>query len=213
MRSIKKFLTMIDIFGINFTFRYREKEMYQTALGGFFFLLFVIALLVMGIYYFIPFINRKNYTIVYYTMNLALTEEVNLFASESNIAFGLSCESNKKETRKIEELLYIYKCSYFDFPKFAVGTEVTSLIFYFFIQLVRIYFGSMGNRAEASMFVILSIAFSVGAVYTYVHFFCLQTYVLRIELITNGVGMALWLFELIFGLLAFIGISGKESGI
>jgi transmembrane protein 216 len=113
----------------------------------------------------------------------------------------------------IEELLYIYKCSYFDFPKFAVGTEVTSLIFYFFIQLVRIYFGSMGNRAEASMFVILSIAFSVGAVYTYVHFFCLQTYVLRIELITNGVGMALWLFELIFGLLAFIGISGKESGI
>ena len=98
---------MIDIFGINFTFRYREKEMYQTALGGFFFLLFVIALLVMGIYYIIPFINRKNYTIVYYTMNLALTEEVNLFASESNIAFGLSCESNKKETRKIEELLYM----------------------------------------------------------------------------------------------------------
>ena len=113
----------------------------------------------------------------------------------------------------IEELLYIYKCHFFDFPEHAAGTEIASLIFYLFIQLARIYFGSMGNRAEASVFVILSIIYSVAAVYTYVHFFCLQTYVLRIELITNGVGMALWLFELIFGLIAFIGISGKESGI
>ena len=77
----------------------------------------------------------------------------------------------------------------------------------------RIYFGSLGNRAEASIFVILSIAYSVGSILTYAYFFCLQTYVLRIELITNGVGMALWLFELLFGLFAFIGISGKESGI
>ena len=103
MKAIKKLLTKIDIFGINFTFRYREKEKYQTSIGGFFFLLFLIAVLVMGIYYFIPFINRKNYTIVYYTMNLASTEEVQLFSSESNIAFGLSCENNDKETRKIEE--------------------------------------------------------------------------------------------------------------
>ena len=113
----------------------------------------------------------------------------------------------------IEELLYIYKCHFFHFPEHAAGTEIACLIFYLFIQLVRIYFGSMGNRAEASKFVILSIGYSAGAVYTYVHFFCLQTYALRIELITNGVGMALWLFELIFGLLAFIGIVGKESGI
>ena len=81
------------------------------------------------------------------------------------------------------------------------------------MHIVRIYFGSLGNRAEASMFVILSIAYSVGSVLTYVYFFCLQTYVLRIELITNGVGMALWLFELLFGRLAFIGIAGKESRI
>ena len=113
----------------------------------------------------------------------------------------------------IEELLYVYKCHFFDFPENAAGIEITGLIFYFFIQIERIYFGSLGNRAEASIFVILSIALSLGAIYTYVHFLCLQTYVLRIELITNGVGIALWLFELFAGLLAFIGISGKESGI
>ena len=114
----------------------------------------------------------------------------------------------------IEELLFVYKCHFFDFPDHsAEGVEITCLIFYLFVHVGRIYFGSLGNRAEASIFVILSIAYSVGSVLTYVYFFCLQTYVLRIELITNGVGMALWLFELLFGLFAFIGISGKESGI
>ena len=113
----------------------------------------------------------------------------------------------------IEELLYVYKCHFFHFPPNAAGLEITCLIFYLFVQLARINYGSFGNRTEASKFVILSVAFSVGGIYTYVHFFCLQTYVLRLELITNGVGMVIWLFELIFGLLAFIGISGKESGI
>ena len=107
MKDIKRLLTKIDIFGINFTFRYKGNETYQTATGGFFLVLFLIAVIVMGIYYFIPFVNRKNYTIVYYTMNLAATEEVSLFASESNFAFGLSCENNNKETKKIEDLLYI----------------------------------------------------------------------------------------------------------
>ena len=59
----------------------------------------------MGIYYFIPFMDRKNYTIVYYTMNLAATEEVSLFASESNFAVGLNCEFNKDEKQIITDLL------------------------------------------------------------------------------------------------------------
>ena len=32
----------------------------------------------------------------------------------------------------IEELLYIYKCHFFDFPEHAAGLEISCLIFYFF---------------------------------------------------------------------------------
>ena len=66
----------IDLFGVYYNFTYKSKERYQTSLGGLFILLFIIRVYVMGIYYFIPFMNRKNYTIVYYTMNLAATEAV-----------------------------------------------------------------------------------------------------------------------------------------
>ena len=105
MKAIKKFLTLIDIFGVNFNFRYKDKERYQTAFGGFIIIVFAVLAVAMAIYYFIPFINRKNYTIVYYTMNLAATEEVNLFASESNFALGLNCEKNSAEKYNIYELL------------------------------------------------------------------------------------------------------------
>ena len=105
MSAIINFLTMIDIFGIIFPFRYKDKEKYQTAFGGFLLILFIALALGMGIYYFIPFIKRKNYTIVYYTMNLAETEAVDLFASQSNFAIGLNCENNDDETRDIYDML------------------------------------------------------------------------------------------------------------
>ena len=113
----------------------------------------------------------------------------------------------------IEELLFIYKCHFFDFPEHAAGIEITGLIFYLFIQLNRIDYGSFGNRSEASTFVLLSFCFGFLGGFTYAYFFWLQTYVLKLELLTSGVGLAIFLFEQIFGLLAFIGISGKESGI
>ena len=58
MRSIKSFLRKLDMFGVSYNFRYKSREKYQTSLGGFFILLFVILVLGMGIYYFIPFIVR-----------------------------------------------------------------------------------------------------------------------------------------------------------
>ena len=113
----------------------------------------------------------------------------------------------------IEELLFVYKCYYFDFPDtYTSGLEITSLIFYLFVQIGRFYFGSMGNRAEISIYIICCIAFSVGAGYTYFHYLFWQTYVLKIEIITNSVGLVLWGFEIVFGIIAFLGISGKESG-
>ena len=113
----------------------------------------------------------------------------------------------------IEELIFVYKLYYLHYQPYAAGFEVTALILYLFIQFGRFYFGSLGNRAEASIFVIFCVAFSIGALYTYVHYLCLQTYVLKIEIITNAVGIGLWIFEVAFAMLAFLGISGKESGI
>ena len=91
MKSIKSFLRKLDVFGVPYAFKYRDKEKFTTALGGLFVVLFIAAALFMGIYYFIPFYNRKNYTTVYYTLTMAKTEVVNFGVSETAFAIGLNC--------------------------------------------------------------------------------------------------------------------------
>ena len=105
MDNIKNFLKTCDLFGTTFTFRYKNKERYQTSLGGLFNLLFILLTLFIGIYYFIPFCNRKNYSIVYYTMNLSSTEKVSFQEAQTNIAVGLTCEENPNEKLFLSDLL------------------------------------------------------------------------------------------------------------
>ena len=93
MKSFRNFLRRIDIFGVPFNFRYKTKDKYSTPCGGFLFLLFVVLALTFGIYYLIPFINRKNLSIIYYTMNIPETEVIKLKDSQAAFAIGLDCEN------------------------------------------------------------------------------------------------------------------------
>ena len=87
MKSIKKFFKKFDVFGVPFSFKFENEGTYTTPLGGFFFISFCIMVLVVGIYYFIPFFNRKNFSIIYYSMNMANTDQIKL--DESKAAFAV----------------------------------------------------------------------------------------------------------------------------
>ena len=77
MKNIKILLKKFDFFGVTFSFRYNNEEKYSTSLGGLFFIVFCVVVVAVGVYYFIPFYNRKNFSIVYYSMNLPSTEQIN----------------------------------------------------------------------------------------------------------------------------------------
>ena len=113
MKSVKSFLRKIDVFGVPFGFKYREKEKYTTAFGGLFIVIFICAALFMGIYYFIPFYNRKNYTTVYYTLTMAQTEKVNFGESETAFAIGLNCWTGSDGTVADDLLRIDHKYIYY----------------------------------------------------------------------------------------------------
>jgi len=92
MKPLKDFLRKIDIFGIPLNFKYKTKDKYSTPFGGFILLLFCILALAFGIYYLIPFLNRKNLSIIYYTMNIPETERISLKESKAAFSIGLDCE-------------------------------------------------------------------------------------------------------------------------
>ena len=104
MKSLKSFLRTIDVFGVPFFFRYKGDKKYRTSLGGLFIIIFIVVVLWILIYYFIPFINRKNFTIVYYTMNLPYTEQINLKETKAAFAVGFECDIASDGT-KAEDIL------------------------------------------------------------------------------------------------------------
>ena len=104
MKKIKNFFSKLDIFGVYFSFKYKDNDKYRTSLGGMVFILFCIAVLVIVIYYFIPFIKRQNYTIIYYSMNLAKTEQVILKESNASFAIGLTCNVDQESGIKGQDL-------------------------------------------------------------------------------------------------------------
>ena len=89
--SIKLFLRKIDIFGVPYSFKYKSEERYTTTIGGFVVILFIILCVSFGIYYFIPFYNRKNFTAVYYTLSTANAAPISFLDSKTAMAFGLNC--------------------------------------------------------------------------------------------------------------------------
>lgn len=92
MKDIKKFLKKLDLFGVNLNFKYQANDTYTTALGGLFILMFGIVALSFGIYYFIPFIKRKNLNIIYYTMNIPKTEQIKFKESKAMFNIGFQCD-------------------------------------------------------------------------------------------------------------------------
>ena len=64
MTSLKVLLRKFDMFGVPMAFRYKTKEKYSTSLGGITIIIFGTLSLIFGVYYFIPFIKRKNFSII-----------------------------------------------------------------------------------------------------------------------------------------------------
>ena len=100
---VKKFLEFIDLFYVPISFRYKKEDSYSTCIGGIFSFILIILITAFGIYYFIPFVNRENYSLYYYTINLNQTEEIDLRKSKAALAFGFEC-SNKANAELYKEI-------------------------------------------------------------------------------------------------------------
>ena len=122
MKSVRSFLKKLDVFGMPYSFKYKNDEKYNSATGGFALILFAILVIAFEIYYFIPFYNRKNLSIIYYSMNMPSTDEIKLYKSKANFAIGLDCPLNKK-TNITGEQLFKVDLKYVTFAKDHKGVR------------------------------------------------------------------------------------------
>ena len=98
MDIIRKFLHKIDIFGVPYSFKYKSEEKFTSSIGGLVLIIFSVMSLALGIYYFIPFYNMKNFTSVYYTLSTPTADRISFAESKTALAFGLNCWKAKDNT-------------------------------------------------------------------------------------------------------------------
>jgi len=104
-----------------------------------------------------------------------------------------------------ELLIFIYKGNEFLYADGVLGLEIFFLFLYAGLEKVRLFQASKGNKMEQVGPLLWSLLFAVGVVVIHVFFFQLQTYVLRIERILNGIGFVFVGFEIL--LMLFAGLS------
>jgi transmembrane protein 216 len=110
-------------------------------------------------------------------------------------------------------ICYVIKGYQLKYPPNTLAVEIICLFFSLLFQLIRFYIGKLGNRSEQSKFVIYFCLFSVFPFFSYVYYLLLQTYVLRFELIINGLGIFFTCFEFVLSLWTIVVISLHEKAI
>ena len=121
MKMVKRLFKKLDFFGVPFSFKYKNKETYSTSLGGLFIILFAFVSIYLGIYNLIAFIHRENFSIIYYTMNIPVTEKIIFKNSKAALAFGFECDN--KGRFKVDDVLDI-EVNYVTYSKTFEGEYV-----------------------------------------------------------------------------------------
>ncbi|XP_032226746.1 transmembrane protein 216 isoform X2 [Nematostella vectensis] len=110
-----------------------------------------------------------------------------------------------------EILLYIYKGSLLPYTSAALTVEILLVIFWAFMEGVRLFFGYKGNLAERSMALIISIVLGIPVLFIELFVLLWQTYVLRIEVILVAISLAFLGIEIILSIAAMLTFKKYQS--
>jgi len=90
------------------------------------------------------------------------------------------------------------------YPPSIWELEFATIIFFFFIQVSRLYFGYHANRTEHTFSMTLFLVATMFSTLFFVYFSFLTTYVLLIEMIVGIIGIVFGVAEIVLGAVATI---------
>lgn len=93
----------------------------------------------------------------------------------------------------------------------SLGFEITFLLLYLFIDVVRVRLGTRGNLTETVSPLVVSLVLTLPLIMGNLFFLYLQTYVLHVEQVINVIFLVLQCVEFVLGLGAAFVISKGQS--
>ncbi|XP_047374106.1 transmembrane protein 216 isoform X1 [Sciurus carolinensis] len=87
----------------------------------------------------------------------------------------------------LELFIFLYKGLLLPYPTANLGLDVVMLLLYLGIEVIRLFFGTKGNLCQRKMPLGISVALTFPSAMMASYYLLLQTYVLRLEAIMNGI--------------------------
>ncbi|XP_011798118.1 PREDICTED: transmembrane protein 216 isoform X1 [Colobus angolensis palliatus] len=87
----------------------------------------------------------------------------------------------------LELFIFLYKGVLLPYPTANLVLDVVMLLLYLGIEVIRLFFGTKGNLCQRKMPLSISVALTFPSAMMASYYLLLQTYVLRLEAIMNGI--------------------------
>ncbi len=97
------------------------------------------------------------------------------------------------------------------YPPSIWELEISTIVFFFLIQMARLYFGYHANRTEHTFSMVLFLVATIFSTLFNIYFTFLTTYVLMIEIIVGVVGVFFGTVEIILALVATVKFSRTNA--
>ncbi|KXZ56115.1 hypothetical protein GPECTOR_2g998 [Gonium pectorale] len=101
-------------------------------------------------------------------------------------------------------LVFVYKGVQLPYPNRNFAMEFSFSWLWILIEVPRLFLASKGNKTERTVPVIFSFILSMPLIAMYVYFIAFQTYVLKIDQLTNAIALIFMGIQMVFGILAMI---------
>ncbi|XP_002721098.3 transmembrane protein 216 isoform X1 [Oryctolagus cuniculus] len=110
----------------------------------------------------------------------------------------------------LELFIFLYKGLLLPYPTANLVLDVVMLLLYLGIEVIRLFFGTKGNLCQRKMPLGISVALSFPSAMMASYYLLLQTYVLRLEAVMNGILLFFCGSELLLEVLTLAALSSMD---
>ncbi|XP_046301561.1 transmembrane protein 216 isoform X2 [Marmota monax] len=110
----------------------------------------------------------------------------------------------------LELFIFLYKGLLLPYPTANLVLDVVMLLLYLGIEVIRLFFGTKGNLCQRKMPLGISVALTFPSAMMASYYLLLQTYVLRLEAIMNGILLFFCGSELLLEVLTLAAFSSMD---
>ncbi|XP_070420187.1 transmembrane protein 216 isoform X2 [Equus przewalskii] len=110
----------------------------------------------------------------------------------------------------LELFIFLYKGLLLPYPTANLVLDVVMLLLYLGIEVIRLFFGTKGNLCQRKMPLGISVALTFPSAMMASYYLLLQTYVLRLEAIMNGILLVFCGSELLLEVLTLAAFSSSS---